>query len=159
MSRSSKRHVRFYFGVSVSYLIPPNPHGKRDDVSDNKWEDGYLEKLRSDVEAKLSKEGFDVAYRKHAPIDSALRLYAVDFVVSALHPFPAVQFFTPRKGFVGFTVRTKPFSKVKTNLQRKIADALRTDYVMNAIAYEYAASRSFVYEEYLEATLRIRHVI
>ena len=62
MSRNADKHVRFYFGVSVSYLIPPDPHVKRDDVSDDKWEDGYLEKLRVDIEAKLSKEGFDVAY-------------------------------------------------------------------------------------------------
>jgi hypothetical protein len=69
MSKNSDKYVRFYFGVSVSCLIPPDPREKRDDVSDDKWDDFCLEKLRVDVEAKLSKEGFDVAYRKHAPID------------------------------------------------------------------------------------------
>jgi hypothetical protein len=159
MSRNADKHVRFYFGVSVSYLIPQNPHVKRDNVSDDKWEDDYLDGLRVDVEDKLPKEGFDVAYRKHTPIDGALRLYDVDFVVSALHPFPAVQLFTSREGIAGFSVKTEPFSKAKAILERKIADALKLDYVINAIAYEYAASRTFVYEEYLEGDLRIEHII
>jgi hypothetical protein len=73
MSKNSEKHVRFYFSVTVSYLIPQDPHVKREDISEDKWEDGHLKKLQDDVEARLSKEGFDVAYRKHAPIDSALR--------------------------------------------------------------------------------------
>jgi hypothetical protein len=159
MSKKPAKPVRFYFGVFVSYLIPPNPHTKRGGLSKDKWEDGYLEKLRDDVSARLSKEGFDAAYRKHAPIDNALRLYAVDFVVSALHLFPAVQIFSPRRGFGGFRVKARPFSKAKTTLERKIAGALKMEYVINTIAYEYAASRTFVYEEYLGGVLRIEHII
>ena len=159
MAEKSDQYVRFYFGVSISYLIPPNPYGKRDHVADENWADRCLERLRADIEAKISKEGFEVAYRKHATINGALRLYAADFVVSALHPFPAAQLFTPRKGFSGFRVRTKPFSKVKTIFERKIADSLKMDYVVNAIAYEYAASRDFVFEVYLGGTLKIEHVI
>ena len=156
MAEKSDTYVRFYFGVSISYLIPPTPYGKRD--PDENWADCCLERLRADIEAKISKEGFEVAYRKQATIDSARRQYAADFVVSALHPFPAAQLFTPRKGFFGFSVRTKPFSKVKTILERKIADSMK-DYAVNAIAYEYAASRVFVYEVYLGGTLKIEHVI
>ncbi len=93
-------------------------------MSDGDWNGRYLEKLRGDVENTLSEVGFDVAYRNYAPIKSALRLYAVDFVVSALCSFPADQVFTPKKGYTGFRVRTKPFSKAKATLQKKIADAL-----------------------------------
>ena len=48
---------------------------------------------------------------------------------------------------------------MKTILERKIADSLKMDYVVNAIAYEYAASRDFVYEVYLGGYLKIEHVI
>jgi hypothetical protein len=159
MAEKSDNYVRFYFGVSISYLMPPNPYGKHDHAPEEKWARRCFKRLQADIAAKISKEGFEVAYRKHTTIDDALRLYAADFVVSALHPFPAAQLFTPRKGFSGFRVRTKPFSKVKTIFARKIADSLKTDYVVNAIAYEYAASRNFVYEVYLGGTLKIEHVI
>lgn len=159
MPEKDDKHVRFYFGFSISHIIPPNPHTKRDKVSDEDWEDRYLDELRSDVEAKLSKEGFDVAYRKHSPADSGQRLYAVDFVVSALHSFPRVQYFEPNKGFVGFSVRQKPFLKAKDHLEKKIKNALKFDYVVNAVACEYAASRSFVFEEYLGGHIGIENEI
>jgi hypothetical protein len=163
MAEKSDKYVRFYFGVSISCLIPPNPDGKHDHVPEEnrkrRWERRCLNRLLADIEAELSKEGFVVGYRKHVPIDSALRLYAADFVVSALHPFPAAQLLTPRKGYFGFRVRAKPFSKVKTMFERKIADCLKMYYVVNAITYEYAASRDFVYEVYLGGHLKIEHVI
>jgi hypothetical protein len=48
---------------------------------------------------------------------------------------------------------------VKTILERKIADSLKMDYVVNAIAYEYAASRDFIFEVHLGGTLKIQHVL
>jgi hypothetical protein len=44
-------------------------------------------------------------------------------------------------------------------LERKIKELLKRDYVVNAIAYEYAASRSFCFEVYLGGILRLEHVI
>jgi len=161
MPDQSDRHVRFYFGVSISCLIPPNPHGKRDDVPDDVWEDRYLEPLRGDLEARLSKDGFQVIYRKHVPIDGALGLYAADFVVSALHAFPATQVYIPKQGqgrSAEFSVRKKSFSKAKTTLERKIADSLKRDYVVN-VTCEYAASRLFVFEVHLAGDIELEYVM
>jgi predicted nucleic acid-binding Zn finger protein len=147
------KHVRFYFGVSVSCLIPPNPHGKRDGVSDDDWREDNLRQVSNDLDTKLSEVGFEVAYRKHKPIDGALRLYAADFVVSALHMFPAAQ-------LIAFgRVRKGHFSKAKSILESKIANLLKSDYVVNAITYEYAACRTFFFEVYLGGFLELKHVI
>jgi hypothetical protein len=138
-------------------LIPPNPHTKREGVLDKEWEDSYLDKLRGDIEKKLSSEGFDVAYRKHKPINISRRLYAVDFVVSILHPFGKIEI--ARAKGPNFRIKAGPFSKAKNVIGGKIADALKMDYVINAIAYEYAAYRTFIFEDHLLATLRIRHIL
>ena len=159
MSSDLDRHVRFYFGVSVSCLIPPNPHRKRDGIPDDQWEEDYLGPMLNDLKAKLSNDGFEIAFRKHVPVDDTLRLYAVDFVVSHLHRFPAEQVFTPRKNYTGFSVRKRSFSITKSVLEGKIADSLKRDYVVNVIAYEYAASRSFGFEVYMEGILELKHVI
>ena len=92
MPDKSEKHVRFYFSVSISCLIPPNPHGKRGGALDDDWEKECMTRVLCDLKAKLSKDAFDVAYRKHVPLDSARRLYAADFVVSALHMFLATRF-------------------------------------------------------------------
>jgi hypothetical protein len=157
----SAKYVRFYFGVSISHLIPPNPYGKggRGRPFRRPWAERCMERLRADIEAKISREGFEVGYRKHVAVNAALRLYAADFVVSTLHRFPAAQIFFPRKKQSDFKVKTKRFSKIKTILQKKIVDLLKIDYVVNSIAYEYAASRDFIYEVYLEGTLIIKHVL
>ena len=80
------KHVRFYFRLSVSHLIPANPHGKKDKILDEEWENEFLKNLQTDVEAKISEKGFDAAYRKHTALNPDVRLYAVDFVVSARRP-------------------------------------------------------------------------
>src|ERR1700709_1666418 len=113
MPGESEPYVRFYFSVTISCLIPRNPHGKRDRVPDEKWEEGCLGGVRNDLQAKLSKAEFDVAYRKHVPIGGALRLYEATFGVSALHLFPATQVIIPRPGYVGFTIRKKSFGQAR----------------------------------------------
>jgi hypothetical protein len=93
MADLSDKYVRFYFGVSISCLIPPNPGPHESGGILGPWPKRCLERLRADIEAKISEAGFEVlevAYRKHATIDGALRLYAADFVVSVLHLFPAL---------------------------------------------------------------------
>lgn len=158
MVKRPDQHVRFYFEVIVSCLIPGDPRRNRDGVSDNVWETPSLLKLQSEIEARFSKEGLDAAYRKHTPINSELCIYAVHFAVSALHRFPAAQLFG-RKGDYQFGVKSKFFLKEKLLLQKKIEEILSEEYVVNAISYEYAASRNFLFFDNMVATLKIKHVI
>jgi hypothetical protein len=127
-------------------------------VPDAKWEQQRLELLQRNLESRLPEDIFDVAYRKHAPINSELRLYAADFVVSALHPFPRADLAFARKT-PRFRVKAGPFRKAKAALETKIADALRQDHVTAAIAYEYVASRAFIVADYVSGTLLVEHVI
>src|SRR5271156_1211800 len=139
--------VRFYFVVSVSCLIPRDPNVNSKTASWSDWETSYLEGLRQDVEAKLPKDGFHIEYRKHSPIDRKRRLYKAEFVVSVLHFFSRTQISRPKKAFGNFSVGAKSFAKAKAMLQEQIADALKRDYVITAVAYEYAASRTFVFQD------------
>jgi hypothetical protein len=100
-----------------------------------------------------------VAYLTHTAVDGKLRLFTVDIIVSAQHPFTSAQVFAPKKNYGGFSVKTKSFAKAKTALERKIADTLKSEYVINSIKYEYAACWCFVYETYFGGFLRIKHVL
>jgi hypothetical protein len=158
MAKRSDQHVRFYFEVIVSCLVPLGPRRNRDRVSDNVRETSSLRKLEGQIEAKFSTEGLDAAYRKHTLINSELRVYSVHFTVSTLHLFPAAQLFG-RKGEDQFGVKAKFFLKEKLRLQNKIEKALSQDFVVNAISYEYAASRNFRFYDSMSATLKIKHII
>ncbi|WP_322050172.1 hypothetical protein [Paraburkholderia bannensis] len=157
--RESDQTVRFYFSVSVLCLIPPNPHGARDSVLDAKWEKNRLERVEADLKARLSMVGFDAAYREHMLVDEARRLYVARFAVSAPCSFSAAQVFTARKGYSGFRGKKTPLLKAKAIQETKIRDALKRDYVVNAISYEYAASWSFVYEVYMGGIVELKHDI
>ncbi len=159
MRAKPNEYVRFYFGVTISYLIPPNPHGKNDSVPDNEWEENYLERVLDDMKAKLSTDGFEIAYRHHRPIEGALRLYASDFVVSALHMFPAAQILILGNDTIEFSVKKKYFSKTKLALETQIRELLKQYYVIKSICYEYAASRSFDFEVYMGGFVKVRYFI
>lgn len=158
MAQKSKKHVRFYFEVTVSCLIPPIPRHQRKGMSNGKWEKKYLERVAEDLKNKIASAGFDAAYREHAPIDSAARLYAARLIVSALHQFPVAQMFSVEMGSK-FRVSKTALTKARLGLEKKIAGLLENDYVMIKIVYEYAASRFFVFEVYMEGYLGIKHVI
>lgn len=158
MAQKFKKHVRFYFEVTVSCLIPLIPRHQRKGMSNDKWEKNYLERVAEDLKNKIASAGFDAAYREHAPLDNAARLYAVRFIVSALYPFPVAQMFSVKMG-AKFRVSNKALTKAKLELEKKIADLLENDYVITKIAYEYAASRFFIFEVYMEGYLGLKHVI
>jgi hypothetical protein len=158
MVKRSDQFVRFYFEIILSCLIPRDPHLKRGGISRGKWETSFLFRMQSEIEEKFSKEGLDAQYRKYTPINEKLRVYAVHFVVSALHPFPAAQLFVPR-GRHEFGVKSKFFVKEKLLIEEKIKKILGKDYVVNAISYQYAASRSFMFFDDMVATLKIKRVI
>lgn len=77
----------------------------------------------------------------------------MDFVVSTLHPFLGIEIAKAKRH--NFRIKARPFSKAKKVIGGKIADALKMDYVVNAIAYEYAAYMTFIFVDYLLATLRV----
>lgn len=158
MAEKFKKHVRYYFEVTVSCLIPLIPRHQRKGMSNDEWEKNYLERVAEDLKNKIASAGFDAAYREHAPLDSAARLYAARFIVSALYPFPVAQMFSVKMGSK-FRVSNKALTKARLDLEKKIADLLENDYVVIKIAYEYATSRFFVFEVYMEGYLRIKHVI
>lgn len=158
VAQKFEKHVRFYFEVTVSCLIPPIPRQQRKGVSSDQWEKNYLERVTEDLKDKMASAGFDAAYREHAPLDSAARLYTARFIVSALHPFPVAQMFSVKMGSK-FRVSNTGLTKAKHNLEKKIAGLLENDYVVTAIVYEYAASRSFAFEVYMGGHLGLKHVI
>ncbi|WP_156884568.1 hypothetical protein [Pandoraea thiooxydans] len=157
--RERHKTVRLYFSVSVLCLIPPNPHGGRHGVPDAEWEGGCVERVEADLKARLSMAGFDVAYREHVPIDEGRRLYVARFAVTALCSFSADQVFAVRNAFSRFRIKKKPLLKEKGVQETKIWNALKSDYVVNAISYEYAASRNFVYQVSMAGTVELKYDI
>jgi hypothetical protein len=158
MAQEFEKHVRFYFEVTVSCLIPPIPRQQRKGVSSHEWERNFLDRVTEDLKVKMVSLGSDVAYREHAALDSVARIYTARFIVSALHPFPVTQIFLVKMGSK-FRLSKTGFTKAKHNLEKKVAGLLENDYVVTAIVYKYAASRCFTFEVYMEGHLGLKHVI
>ncbi len=151
--------VRFYFEVSISCLIPRNPHRRRGGAGDAAWEERQMERVREDLIAALPIKGLDIGYRDHEVVDDLRRLYVAHFVVSVAQNFHAAESWSQRKGESKFSVKSKRFLTARKDLATKIRNALRDAWVVNAISYEFAASWGFAYEGVMDGVIELRHVI
>ncbi|MFP3637446.1 hypothetical protein [Paraburkholderia sp. SIMBA_054] len=151
--------VRFFFDLSISFLIPRNPHNRRDGISDASWEQSCIDEAASTLAEKLNPRGFDVAYRAHHLVDTEHRLHVVHFAVSAARDFDIRRASAPRKGRPLYALRPGEVATTKSRLGAELRDALKGRWVINAITYRYLAAWHFVYEVKMEGVLALRRAL
>ena len=147
MPNDPVRYVRFYFIVSIACLIPKDPDGRRSASSKKGWEQEFLGSMASEIEGKLSQDSFDAGYLDHSSLDPASRLYEAAFAVSKVVAFPLDANSRKRE------------ASTRNVIQKSIHDTLKWHYVVQSVAFDYSACRDFVWEVYLEGTLRLEHAI
>ncbi len=150
--------VRFFFDLSISYLIPRNPHNRRDGITDASWEQGWTDEATSGLAEVLKSRGFEIAYRTHQLVDKEHRLYAVHFAVSAARVFDVQRASVRRKGRAQYAPRPSELARKKSQLEADLRGALQDRWVANAITYNYAAAWHFTFEVKIEGVVALRRV-
>ncbi len=155
-AEEARRYVRLYFGLTLHHLLPKRPPKDPDGRTPAQWRNDVLQQLVLSLGVWLG-EGFDRPY-----IESFTRqsekypLYTVKLNISSLRSLPGAAFY---EGYKGLDIRVGPFRALRDKVRAEIESRVQENFHVAKLAFEWVASRNFVFDVYFRAKLAIKYAM